>query len=134
MIEVRKLPPVESHPGSLRLPPCEPGDFRLQHGPAVDRLVAEKPYYARVTIPGDLYPNNPQDTQTYGVLATVVASAKTSPDVVYTVVKAVFDNLERFKRLHPAFKDLDEQEMIKAGLSAPLHEGAVRYYKERGWM
>ena len=46
-------------------------------GPVIDKLVAEKPYYAKVTLPGGLYPNNPQATQTYGVLATVVASAKT---------------------------------------------------------
>ena len=50
------------------------------------------------------------------------------------MVKSVFDNLDRFKRLHPAFKDLKAEEMIEAGLSAPLHEGAVRYYKERGWL
>ncbi|MNL83701.1 hypothetical protein D3C87_2114250 [compost metagenome] len=54
--------------------------------------------------------------------------------MVYQLVKSVFDNLERFKRLHPAFADLKETDMIKAGLTAPLHDGAVRYYKERGWM
>ena len=48
--------------------------------------------------------------------------------------KSVFDNLDRFKRLHPAFADLKAEDMIKVGLTAPLHEGAVRYYKERGWM
>ncbi len=103
-------------------------------GPAVDRLVAEKPYYARVTIPGDLYPNNPQDTQTYGVLATVVASAKTSPDVVYTVVKAVFDNFDEFRKLHPALASLKPEDMARDGLSAPLHEGAARYFREKGWI
>ena len=54
--------------------------------------------------------------------------------MVYQLVKAVFDNLERFKRLHPAFAELNEAEMIQAGLSAPLHEGALRYYRERGWL
>ena len=38
------------------------------------------------------------------------------------------------ERLHPAFKDLKPEEMIEVGLSAPLHEGAERYYKERGWL
>jgi len=103
-------------------------------GPAVDKLVAERPYYAKVTIPGGLYPNNPDPAQTYGVLATVVASAKTSPDTVYQVVKAVFDNFDEFKKLHPALANLTPERMIKDGLSAPLHEGAVRYYKEKGWM
>jgi uncharacterized protein len=103
-------------------------------GPAVDKLVAEKPYYAKAVIPGGLYPNNPNDTTTYGVLATVVASAKTPPETVYQVVKAVFDNFEEFKKLHPALAHLKPENMIKDGLSAPLHEGAVRYYKEKGWI
>lgn len=103
-------------------------------GPAVDKLVAEKPYYAKATIPAGLYPNNPQATQTYGVLATVVASAKAPPETVYQVVKAVFDNFDEFKKLHPALANLTPQNMVKDGLSAPLHEGAARYYKEKGWI
>jgi uncharacterized protein len=103
-------------------------------GPAVDKLVADKPFYAKATIPGGLYPNNPNPTPTYGVLATVVTSAKAPADTVYQVVKAVFDNFDEFKRLHPALANLKPENMIKDGLSAPLHEGALRYYKEKGWV
>jgi TRAP transporter TAXI family solute receptor len=103
-------------------------------GPAVDKLLKEKPYYARATIPGGLYPNNPEATTTYGVLATVVASAKTSPEMVYQVVKSVFDNFDEFKKLHPALAHLKPENMVKDGLSAPLHEGAARYYREKGWI
>src|SRR5688500_11991856 len=103
-------------------------------GPAVDKLIVEKPYYAKAVIPGGLYPNNPEPTTTYGVLATVVASAKTPPETVYQVVKAVFDNFDEFKKLHPALANLSPQNMVKDGLSAPLHEGALRYYKEKGWV
>jgi TRAP transporter TAXI family solute receptor len=103
-------------------------------GPAVDKLISEKPYYAKATIPGGLYPNNPDNTTTYGVLATVVTSAKTSPDVVYQVVKAVFDNFDEFKKLHPALANLDPKHMAADGLSAPLHEGAARFYREKGWI
>jgi hypothetical protein len=103
-------------------------------GPSVDKLVADKPYYAKVSIPGGLYPNNPNATPTYGVLATVVASGKTPPDTVYAVVKAVFDNFDEFKKLHPALAHLTPQNMVKDGLSAPLHEGAARYYREKGWI
>jgi TRAP transporter TAXI family solute receptor len=103
-------------------------------GPAVDRLVAEHPYYAKARVPGGLYPNNPDPTETYGALATVVASSQTPADTVYQVVKAVFDNFDEFKKLHPALANLEPEGMIKTGLSAPLHEGALRYYKERGWM
>ncbi len=103
-------------------------------GPAVDKLVADKPYYAKATIPGGLYPNNPEPTTTYGVLATVVASSKTPVDTVYQVVKAVFDNFEEFKKLHPALANLKPENMVKDGLSAPLHEGAAKFYKEKGWI
>ena len=94
----------------------------------------EKPYYAPATIPAGLYPNNPQATQTYGVLATLVTSSRVPADQVYTVVKAVFDNFDEFKKLHPALANLKAEDMVKNGLSAPLHEGAARYYKEKGWI
>lgn len=103
-------------------------------GPAVDKLVETYPYYAKVEIPGGMYNNNPDPTPTYGVLATVVSTSKASPEVVYRLVKAVFDNFDEFKKLHPAFAHLDPQKMVKDGLSAPLHEGAVKYYKEKGWV
>jgi TRAP transporter TAXI family solute receptor len=103
-------------------------------GEAIDKLINENPFYARATIPGGMYEGSPDDITTFGVKATFVTSADVADDVVYEVVKAVFDNFDRFKRLHPAFGNLKEEEMIKDGLSAPLHPGAVKYYKERGWM
>ncbi|MDX5445366.1 MAG: TAXI family TRAP transporter solute-binding subunit [Zoogloeaceae bacterium] len=103
-------------------------------GPAVDKLVAERPYYAKVEIPGGIYNNNPNPTPSYGVLATFVTSSSVSNDVVYNLVKAVFENFEDFKKLHPALAHLKPEDMIKNGLSAPLHDGAVKYYKEKGWM
>jgi TRAP transporter TAXI family solute receptor len=103
-------------------------------GPAVDKLVKEKPYYAKATIPGGLYPNNAQATETYGVLATMVTSSKVPADTIYNLTKAVFDNFDEFKKLHPALANLNPQNMVKDGLSAPLHDGAAKYYKEKGWL
>ncbi len=103
-------------------------------GEEIDQLIEDRPYYAKATIPGGIYRGNEEDVQTFGVRATLVTSSKVPDDVVYHTVKAVFENFDRFKRLHPAFATLKEEEMIKEGLSVPLHDGAVRYYKERGWM
>jgi TRAP transporter TAXI family solute receptor len=103
-------------------------------GPAVDELVKKHPYYAYATIPGGMYANNPQPTKTYGVLATMVTSSKIPADTVYVITKAVFENFDEFKKLHPAFANLDPKNMIQDGLSAPLHEGAARYYREKGWI
>jgi TRAP transporter TAXI family solute receptor len=103
-------------------------------GPAIDRLTAENPYYAKATIPGGMFAANPRPTATYGVLATVVTSAAMPDDVVYALVKATFENFDEFKRLHPAFATLKPETMVKDGLSAPLHPGAAKYYRERGWL
>ena len=102
-------------------------------GDAIDKLVADNSYYRTATIPAGMY-NNESDIQTFGVGATFVSSTDVPADVVYIVVKAVFDNIDNFKKLHPAFANLNPAQMITDSLSAPLHEGAARYYKERGWM
>ena len=102
-------------------------------GPAIDKLVADNDYYRTATIPAGMY-NNKADVKTFGVGATFVSSTDVPDDVVYVIVKAVFDNFGQFKKLHPAFGNLKEKEMISDSLSAPLHPGAVKYYKERGWM
>ncbi|YCI04953.1 TAXI family TRAP transporter solute-binding subunit [Ensifer sp. D2-11] len=103
-------------------------------GEVVDKLVADNPYYAKATIPGGLYNNNPEDTETFGVLATLVTSANVPEESVYALTKAVFENFDEFKSLHPAFANLEPAKMIKDGLSAPLHPGAEKYYKEKGWL
>ena len=103
-------------------------------GPEIDALVAEKPYYKKAVIPGGMYRGTDADTRTFGVAATFVTSAKVPEKVIYTIVKAVFENFDQFKKLHPAFATLKKEEMIKEGLSAPLHAGAVKYYKEAGLM
>ena len=102
-------------------------------GDAIDKLVADNSFYRTATIPVGMY-NNESDIQTFGVGATFVSSADVPEEVVYVVVKAVFDNFDNFKKLHPAFGNLNPEEMISDSLSAPLHDGAVKYYKERGWM
>ncbi len=103
-------------------------------GPEIDKLVEEHPYYSKATIPGGLYTGNPDPTDTFGVRATFVTSADVPDDVVYKVVKSVFDNFDRFKGLHPAFANLTPEEMVTQGLSAPLHPGAEKYYKEQNWL
>nr|WP_165918996.1 TAXI family TRAP transporter solute-binding subunit [Rhodovulum adriaticum] len=102
-------------------------------GEAIDALLADNPAYAKATIPGGMYPGNPDDIPSWGPKATFVTSAETPDEVVYAVVSAVFENFEDFKKLHPAFSRLTEEEMIKDALSAEIHPGAMKYYQERGW-
>ena len=97
------------------------------------KLVNENPYYAFATIPSGTYKTSASDVTTFGVMATFVTSADTNDDLVYEVVRAVMENIEDFRKLHPAFANLDPKRMMTNGLSAPLHAGAVKYYKEKGW-
>lgn len=103
-------------------------------GAEIDKLVAEYPYYAKAVIPAKTYKGTDNPVETFGVYATLVTSEEVPTDKVYAVVKAVFDNFDRFKRTHPAFAHLSKEEMIRNALSAPLHEGAARYYREQGWL
>ncbi|SFR40333.1 TAXI family TRAP transporter solute-binding subunit [Litoreibacter janthinus] len=101
-------------------------------GDAVSKLIDENSFYRTATVPGGMYRGNDSDVATFGVGATFVTSTAVSDDAVYAVVSAVFENFEDFKKLHPAFANLDPKEMASAGLSAPLHDGAAKYYKEKG--
>jgi len=102
-------------------------------GPEIDKMLEEYPYYAKSVIPKEFYPNslNEEDINTIGVKATFITSMKVNNDIVYAMTKEVFENLEEFKKLHPAYKVLTRENMMD-GLSAPLHEGAIKYFKEVG--
>ena len=101
-------------------------------GDAIDKLVADNPFYRVATIPGGMYRGTDGDTTTFGVGATFVTSDQVPEEVVYVVAKAVMENIDDFRNLHPAFKNLQPAEMVADGLSAPLHPGAAKYYTEKG--
>lgn len=101
-------------------------------GPVIEKLIETRPYYAKAVIPGDMYKGNPQDVETFGVKATFVTSSKVDRDVIYQVVKAVFENFDAFKTLHFVFAGLEKEQMVHDGLTAPLHDGARQYYEEAG--
>ena len=101
-------------------------------GKVVDKLVADNDYYRKAIIPAGMYRGTDADTPTFGVGATFVSSSKVDDIVIYEIVKAVFENFDEFKKLHPAFANLKKEDMVKYGLSAPLHAGAIKYYKEAG--
>jgi hypothetical protein len=101
-------------------------------GEPIDKLVGDNPYYRVATIPAGMYDGTDADVTTFGVGATFVTSADISEDVVYVVAKAVMENIDDFRQLHPAFENLDPAQMVKDGLSAPLHPGAEKAYKELG--
>lgn len=103
-------------------------------GEAVDKLVGDNAYYFKAVIPGGMYRGTDADVNTFGVGATVVTSANVDDEVVYQFVKAVFNDFDAFKGLHPALANLTPESMVGQGNSAPMHPGAEKYYKEKGWL
>ncbi len=122
------------HPSGSIQEPIATCDARLLdvRGEVVDELVAEHPYYSHAELPDGLYPGMDGAISTFGVRATLVTRAAVPDDVVYELVRAVFENFDIFRRLHPALDLLEPEEMVREGLSAPLHPGAERYFREQG--
>jgi hypothetical protein len=100
-------------------------------GPNVDSLIKKYPYFAKANVPGGIYDGNPEPIPTFGVKAVLVTSDDVSVNAVYTVVKAILENFDEFKKLHPAYNDITKESLLD-GLSAPLHEGAKKYFQEAG--
>ncbi|MCC5967890.1 MAG: TAXI family TRAP transporter solute-binding subunit [Natronohydrobacter sp.] len=101
---------------------------------AIRQLVEDRPYYRMATIPGGMYRGTSEDVTTFGVGATFVSSDSVSEEIVYQVTKAIFESLDQFRALHPALGNLNAEEMVNDGNSAPLHPGAERYFREAGLM
>ncbi len=101
--------------------------------PTLKDFYKKFPYYAPSVIPGHHYPNaaNRKNIKSFGVRATLVTSARADNKIIYAVVKEVFGNLSEFKKLHPAYEGLTAPDMLK-GLTAPIHPGALKYYRESG--
>ena len=100
----------------------------------IEQLVERTPYYAPAQIPEGLYRASPDAVETFGVKATLLSTTDVDEETVYRIVRAVFENLDQLRSFHPSFELLEADSMIREGLSAPLHEGALRYFRERGMM
>jgi len=99
----------------------------------IQPLLKKHSYFAKAFIPIKFYPDatNKKDVPTIAVKATFCTSAKEPAWIVYDITKEIFDNLETFKKLHPALNVLTKKNML-TGLTAPIHPGALKYYKESG--
>ena len=100
----------------------------------INQLIIDYPYFTSTKIPQGIYKTNKKPTMTFGIQSTIVASEELDNETVYQIVKMVFTNINRFKNANLAFHELAPKQMVKEGLTAPLHDGAVKFYKENGWL
>ena len=133
-VEIDAMVYVVGHPSSAILEATSDCDARILEvtGPEVEDLTTRSPLYEPGTIPGGVYRGNDADRATFSIRATLVTRADVAEAAVHALVASVLDQMDRFRALHPAFEDLDPMTMATDGLSAPLHPGAERYFKEVG--
>lgn len=103
-------------------------------GPAIDLMVRENPFFTNTVIPAGMYSGNERDVRTFGMTAILTVSSELSDDAAYQITKSVFDNLDNFKTLHPVFAGLDAQAMVADADVVPYHPGALRYFREKGFL
>ena len=101
------------------------------NGPKIDVMLEKYPYYAKGIIPGGIYKGIDNDIESFGVKAVLSTSESINEDAVYILVKSILENFDEFKKLHPAYSKITKESLLD-GLSAPLHPGAEKYYKEIG--
>jgi hypothetical protein len=126
---------VAGHPNNSIREAAVNCDVRIVpvEGPQAEGFFQKYSFYPKAVVPGGLYRGNDKNISTFGPRATLVTTAKLPDEVAYQIVKAVFDNFEEFKKLHPSLAYLTKEEMLN-GNTAPFHPGAIRYFKEVGLM
>lgn len=103
-------------------------------GPQIDALLSRHPEYSPAVIAGGTYPSNPETVTTLGVRTAIITTTRLSDSVAYEITKSVFENIDDFRRVHPDFATLQPREMVPVDAGVPLHPGAARYYRARGWL
>jgi len=103
-------------------------------GEGIRALLARRPDYVATVVPGGTYAGQAGDVATIGTTATVVTTARLSDRAATEIARAVFDELDSFRQMHPAFTGLRPEDMVARGNTAPLHPAVAAYYRTRGWL
>jgi uncharacterized protein len=98
----------------------------------ISQLIIRHPYLSLTRIPQGIYRKSKDPTTTFGLKSTIIASEELDQETAYQIVKTIFNNIKYFKKAHPVFHDMTPKMMAKEGLTAPLHRGAIKFYKENG--
>lgn len=96
------------------------------------KIHAVAPYYGQFTIPAGLYANQDKDIKTIGIMSTLVCSADLDEELVYNLIKTLYENREEIAASHKALEGVTLENALKGLPPVPLHPGAVKYYQEKG--
>lgn len=109
-----------------------PSEVLNWYDDTIARMIEEYPYFGVSVIPEGIYEGQDGQVETWGIPATIVASADADEEAIYHIVKAVFDNFQDFKAQSSLYVGVTREGAVKNGKSVPYHPGAERYFKEVG--
>ncbi len=121
--------------GSMPLPPVIKLKARrkvsfIEIPDAVSAKIRKKaPPYYEYDIPANTYPAQPKAINSYGLGNVLLVRADISEKIVYGITKAIMENLGHMKSVHPAWGKVSKSTILR-GFSAPVHPGALKYYRE----
>lgn len=94
-----------------------------------DALIQKYPFYTKITIPANTYPNQDKEVATVAVMSMLAVTDKMDAEMAYNIVKAIYSNKDRLAAAH-AIGKMITKETAQKGMSIPLHPGAEKYFKE----
>ncbi|MCJ8329733.1 MAG: TAXI family TRAP transporter solute-binding subunit [Lentisphaeria bacterium] len=107
--------------------------IRIVELTGLEDYIKKNPWFTKSTILKSQYPKlvNETDIESIAVKATLMTTEDVPEELVYLLTKTVFENFDSFKKSHPAYATLTKESMLE-GITAPLHPGAEKYFKESG--
>lgn len=99
------------------------------------KIVESNPLYSEGVIPAGAYPEIGTDIPVVVGYTIMVIDEEVSDDTVYTMTRAIWEHLDIIQASHASQRLLNPS-MIQPALEpvAPIHPGALRYYREQGWV
>jgi TRAP transporter TAXI family solute receptor len=118
-------------PALAQLSATHPVDFIQPSAEQVAIIRKQMPEISPSLVPAGTYPSQVRDYQTVGLYNFAVAHKDLADDLVYKIVKAVFDNREELIKAQSSAKETLPANIARNTI-LPLHAGAIRYYREIG--
>lgn len=96
------------------------------------QLMEEYPWYSEMTIPAGTYDNQDEDVETLAIKMLLIADASVDEETIYQMTKVFWENLEQLEDAHSIIEQIDIEHATTELAGIPLHDGAKRYYEEKG--
>lgn len=97
------------------------------------KLKKDAPFYYRVLIPAKTYPKQDKELKVAGIKSALLVDKSVPDEAVYEMLKVIYAERPQMIKEHAAFTKIDYDKPMDGLFGAPLHPGAVKFFKEKGF-